>query len=290
MAEVFKSQDSIRSALRGSGKSNVNKIDYSTDNLFAGVWRLDQDNLNRFDPFIQGYAGIIWTAMPAFFDNDMATQFKYFTERNFKSFSGIGDLTLEADNISNGFAGNEMGAATNMKKENTSFTLRHYELAGSPVRELYMYWITGIRDPETGIATYHGKINQGEMQYSMKNHTAEVLYVVTDPSFAYGASEAAAALSIEFAAYYTNTFPTKIPQDHLNYTSGDHGIPEIDIEFRGTFHLGGSINELAVKAMANYSLQKIYSDYGRLTGNLGGQQSGVKNNSTNELLSVGYGA
>ena len=287
---AFRSQDNIRSALRGSGSGNVNKIDYSTDNLFAGVWRLDQTNLNRFDPFIQGYAGIIWTAMPKFFEQDMQTQFKYFTERNFKSFSGINDLTLEADNISHGFAGNEMGVATNMKKENTSFTLRHYELAGSPVRELYMYWITGIRDPETGVATYHGQINQGTMQYSMKNHTGELLYVVTDPSFATGASETAAGLSIEFAAYYTNCFPTKIPQDHLNYNSGEHGVPEIDIEFRGNFHLGGSVNQLATKAMASYSLQKVYSDYGTLNGgSLGGNQSGIVAGTENSSLAVGYG-
>lgn len=280
---AYLSQDGIRSSYKS--------INYSTDNLFTGVWRLDQNNLNRFDPFIAGYAAIIWTALPAFFDkaeagkdsSNFRSQFKYFTERNFKSFSGISDLSLEAEDISNGFAGNSLGVATNMKKENTSFTLRHYELAGSPVREMYQFWITGIRDPETGIATYHGAIASGELQYSMMNHTGELLYVVTDPSFASGGST-----GIEFAAYYTNAFPTKIPQDQLNYSSGDHGVSEIDVEFRACFHIGSAINNLAVSAMEKYKLNKTYSDYGNLSnGGELGSGIAISKSSTDEF--VGYG-
>lgn len=253
---AFKSQDGFASKVFGS-----NKIDYTTDNLFAGVWRLKQDNLNRFDPFIQGYASIIWTKLPLFFtyandDTTIGAQFKALTEKNFKSFSGLSDLTLDAETMSHGFAGNELPVATNLKKENTSFTLKHYELAGSPIREMYQYWITGIRDPETGLATYHGALKNGKCVYSMKNHTAELLYVVTDPSFAIGGNT-----GIEAAAYYTNCFPTKIPMDHLNYSSGDHGITEIDIEFRGNFHMSKAVNELAVKAMQAYTIQKTYGDY-----------------------------
>jgi hypothetical protein len=256
MAEFF-SQEGIRSRAFSSD-SNV-KTDFSTDNLFTGVWNLNRDNLDRFDPFIQGWAAIVWTKLPAFFEKSsksaVTTQFKHLTEKNFKSFSGISDITLEADQMSAGFTGNELPVATTIKKENTSFTLKHYELSGSPVREMYQYWITGIRDPETGVATYHGAIANGNLVYSMKNHTGELLYVVTDPSFAIGG-----AMGIEFAAYYTNVFPTKIPQDHLNYSSGDHGLTEIDIEFRGNYHVGTQVNNLAKNAMKSYKITKSYGD------------------------------
>ena len=254
----FKSQDGIRSKAFSSASSN----DFSSDNMFTGVWNLNQDNLDRMDPFTTGYAAIIWTRLPAFLDygNSSATkQFKALTERNFKSFSGLSDLTLDTDQLSHGFTGNELPVATNIKKENTTFTLRHYELSGSPVRELYQLWIAGIRDPETGLATYNGYLNNSDSahMYSMKNHTGELLYVVTDPSFAAGGH----GNGIEFACYYTNVFPTKIPMDHLNYTSGDHSLPEIDIEFRGNFHMSKSINEMAVKAMKTYQITKSYGDY-----------------------------
>lgn len=250
MADVFTTQSGIKQ------KAANKAIDYSTDNLFAGVWRLDQGNLDRFDPFITGYAFIMWTKLPAFFDNDIKSQFQSLTEKNFKAYSGLGDQTLNTEELTHGFAGMQLPVPTNLTIENTQFTIRHQELAGSPIRELYQYWITGIRDPKTGLATYHGKIADGTLEYSMKNHTAELLYVVTDPSGAVGGSN-----GIEFACYYTNVFPIRIPQDHLNYTAGDHGLVEIDMEFRGNFHQSREINELAVAAMEKYRILKSYGDF-----------------------------
>jgi hypothetical protein len=263
----FSSQYGIRNSLINNpgtaaltGEKNSN---YDADNLFQGVWRLNQDNLHRFDPFITGYAFFIWLKKPAFFDEGIWKNFKALTERNFKALSGISSMTLAADDLNMGFAGNILPVPTNMPKENNSFSLNHYELAGSPVREGYQYWVTGIRDPETGLATYHGKINQDGMKYSLKNHTAEAIYIVTDPSGASLYAGSRAYAGIEFACYYTNVFPTKIPQDHLNYTAGDHSASqEIDIEFRGCFHQSRAINELAKTVMEQYFIKKTYGDYG----------------------------
>lgn len=260
-SNYFYTQEGISGRFHGS-----RQIDYASDNLFTGVWNLDQSNLERFDPYVQGYSFFMWTKLPAFFDEEYANNFKALTERNYKSFSGIGNLTLSDDNVSAGFAGNQYPVAINMTKENTSFTITHNELAGSPIRELYHYWITGIRDPETGLATYHGHIEDGSFVYSAKNHTAELLYVVTDPSGAVGGSS-----GIEFACYYTNVFPTQIPMDHLNYTSGDHGLTEISQEFRGTFHMSKEINELAVKAMEAYAIKKRFGNYGDIITNFSTQ-------------------
>lgn len=251
MSEVFTSQLGLKQKALGT-----KKLDFTTDNLFAGMWRLDQANLDKFDPFITGYSLIIWTKLPAFFDTEIKRQFQALTEKNFKGYSGIGNINLQVDNIVGGFTGNEIGVATGITKENTSFSLKHQELAGSPVRELYQYWISGMFDIETGVSHYHGKIESGQLDFSMKNHTGELLYIVTDPSFALGG-----ASGIEFAAYYTNVFPTMIPQDHLNYSVNDHSLPEIDIEFRGNFHQSKEINELAVTAMKSYTIKKRFGDY-----------------------------
>jgi len=281
---MFSTQDNIRSSAFENGANKSTKIDYSKDNLFTGVWNLDQNNLDKFDPFVTGYGAIIWTKLPAFFDyldsqfSDFRAQFKAMTERNFKSFSGLSDLNLDTEALSHGFAGNELNTAVNIKKENTTFTLKHYELAGSPIREMYQIWVTGIRDPETGLATYHGAIKNGSLRYSMKNHTGELLYVVTDPSFAVGG-----ATGIEFACYYTNVFPTKVFLDHLNYSSGDHAVQELDQEFRGNFHMSNEINKLAVNAMSTYTIEKTYGDYnGRFS------TSAVSSYNDSETIRKGY--
>jgi len=245
MANIFTSQTGIKNY-----SGNPSDADF-----FKGFYNLRRDKIMNHDPFITGYAFIVWTKLPQFFDDKRQAFFKNMTEKNFKSFSGLSDITLNTDNMQSGFTGNDYGVATGISKENTAFTLRHYELQGSPIKESYQYWVTGIRDIETGVATYHGKIQDGSLKYSAANHTGELLYIVTDPSGALGGSS-----GIEFAAYYTAVLPTKIPLDHLNYSSGDHSLVEIDIEFRGNLFISAEVNNLAAKFVASNRLLKHYGD------------------------------
>lgn len=253
----YQTQDGI-----STNRTGENRIQYTSDNLFAGTWRLDQDNLARFDPYITGYGYIIWTKLPKFFDAPTAERFRHFTEKNFKTFSGITPITLAAEEMTHGFTGNAMAVASNITKENTSFSITHYEMASSPGRELYSYWIYGIRDPETGLATYHGR--QNEMIYSAMNHTAELMYISTN---AFGA--AGGAKAIEFACYYTNVFPTQVPMDHLNYQSGEHSVQEFTQEFRGNYHQGKHITSAAVELLKRYVITRPYSEYGHRDDILG---------------------
>ena len=241
----------FRSQRSSTGFIKRNDID-ENDNLFSGVWHLDGDHLERIDPFIGGYAFIVWTKVPAFFDTYAETQLRA-TERNFKGLSGIGDFSVTTEDMTHGFAGNAIGVATSIQKENTSFSLTHQELKGSPVREIFDYWVSGIHDPETGLATYHGAISSGQLEFSMKNHTGELLYIVTDPSGGVNGN------GIEAAFYFTNVFPTKIPMDHLNYQSGDHSLAEISMDFRGTLHKSHQINELAQKFLKHNAISQSYN-------------------------------
>ena len=245
-----------------SSQRDYNK-DAAKDNFFAGTWDMDQTNLDAYNPFVQGYAYWIWTKLPKFFSEEMAKKFKAMTEKNFKSFSGLSNITMDTDSVTGGFAGNTYDVATNLKKPDGSFTLKHQEYMGSPIRKLYEYWIYGIRDIETGLATYHGKIANGTLQYSIANHSAEGIYIVTDPSGALGA-QSANGNPIEYACYYTNIVPTDIPQDHLNYSAGDHGLTEIDIPFKGVWHRSEKVNTLAkslLKARA-HSMLATFGSYG----------------------------
>jgi hypothetical protein len=245
MADIFSSQVGIKNY-----EGNPSDADF-----FKGFYNLRRDKIINHDPFITGYAFIVWTKLPLFFDASRQTFFKNMSQKNFKSFSGLSDINLNSDNMQSGFGADEYGVPTVINKENNTFTLRHYELQGSPIRDMYQYWVTGIRDIETNVATYHGKILDGSLKYSARNHTGELLYIVTDPSGALGGSS-----GIEFAAYFTGVYPTKIPMDHLNYSSGDHSLVEIDIEFRGNLHMSKKVNELASKFLASNRLLKHYGD------------------------------
>lgn len=228
-------------------------------NFFAGTWDMDQSNLDNYDPFITGYSYIVWTKLPQFFPEKLRKRFKHMTEKNFKSFSGAPDLTMDFESISGGFAGNTYDAATNLKKGDGSFTLKHQEYMGSPIRELYEYWITGIRDPETGLGTYHGRLGDSKScpYYSSRFHSGELLYIVTDPAGALGGAQ-----SIEYACYYTNVIPSKIPQSHMDYTAGEHSAVEIDQEFKGVWHRSKRIDEIAKKVIGNRKVLASYMDYG----------------------------
>jgi hypothetical protein len=202
-------------------------------NFFKGT-----DNLQtlEFDPLITGYAFIVWTKLPTWVEQEYPG-FKNMTQKNFKAFSGLSDLELQTAAHTQGFAGNEYHVATNMQKQNTEFTLRHAEFSGSPIRNMYQLWVTGIRDPETGIATYPKKYG---MDYAAKNHTGEIMYIMTRPD-----ANNADFKNIEFAAYYTNVFPKRVPLGHLNFEQGSHEAQTIEIPFAGTLHLSPQVDAYA---------------------------------------------
>lgn len=89
------------------------------------------------------------------------------------------------------------------------------------------------------------------------NHCAECIYIVTDPS---GGVHSEGS-GIEYAEYWTNVIPTKIPRSHLDTEKGSHGLVDIDIEFKGNWHVGTEVNELAVEAMEKYAIRKVYYEY-----------------------------
>ena len=120
-----------------------------------------------YDPLITGYSLMKWMVLPVWIVK-VFPSFASMTEKGLKEFGGISDITLETVGITHGFNANEYHVATGIKKENTEFTNKYQEFSGSPMGNMFKYWVTGIKDPEVGIATYpyiHG------MDYAAKNHT-----------------------------------------------------------------------------------------------------------------------
>jgi hypothetical protein len=206
------------------------------DNFFTGFFNNHQDQLANSDPFIAGYSFVFWVKLPFWVEQEFPG-FKAMTQKTFKNFSGLSDMDLSTVSIPQGFAANEYHVASELTKGNTEFSISYQELSGSPIKNAFQFWVTGIRDPETGLATYPKQYN---VDYSAKNHTGELLYVVTRPD-----ADNFGMKNIEFAAYYTAVMPKRIPLSHLNHTQGSHDPVEIEIPFSGTLHLSGKVDDFA---------------------------------------------
>lgn len=249
--------------------------DPTHDNFFRGHFQLNQEYLANYDPYTKGYAFWIWTKLPRFWEyaafrpygQDAKTFYKYFaslTEKNFKSFSGLSNIQLDAEAVTQGFGNEGFDAVTKLTVENREFSINHQEWQGSPLHQCYKYWITGIRDLKTNVATYHGAMvnNPEEMYYSMKNHTGEGYYIVTDPSAGIALMNGVVnAQAIEFAVQYTNIVPTSIPLDHFNYSAGDQGFVEFDQTFKGTMNISQEVTENAAALLSTRDILDSYLGY-----------------------------
>lgn len=246
MNSAITSQHGIRSQQR----------DFSTVDVFRNGPKLDNGRLSQYNFFQGGFAKFFWITLPTFMElgnKDLLTKFKNYTEKGHTSFDGIQDMTANTEDITGGIAGNSFKQMNGLKDEFDSFTIKCYEQIGSPLREALSYWLTGIRDPKSGYATYQGLIDTIDGGYDARNHTAELLYVVTDPS---GSEN-----GIEYACFITNIIPTKVPMSHLNMQHGEHQIPEFDLEFTGVKYESTYINQQAKAIYAKNKSIEHYLEY-----------------------------
>lgn len=214
----------------------------STANFFTGSFDTT-NNLQNYDPLLTGYGFIFWVKVPKFMDQIFPSNvFKDFTQKNFKSLGGLSDIDLQTANVTQGFGANELHFAGTIQKGNTEFTLKHQEFSGSPVGTLYKAWTTGIRDPETDIATYPKMFN---MDYSAANHTGQLLYVATRPD-----ANNVSKNIVEFACMWTNVMPKRVPIGHFNFDIGSRDQVEIEMPFSGDFHMSAGIDEYAKELLS----------------------------------------
>jgi hypothetical protein len=228
---------------------DLEPVNNLSGSFFTGVD--DQVNL-YYDPIVTGYAFIYWVDLPFWFkeDKDLA-YFKSFTEKNFRSFSGISPIELQTATHQTGFAGHEMNVVTGVQRNNTDFQISHKEFSGSPMTKMYQKWISMIRDPRTNLALYPKLYN---CEYGARNHSGQLLYIMTRPD-----ATNAGHNVVEYAAFYSNVVPTNVPLDTLyNFSIGDQDSPTIEISFKGFPEIGPHVNEYAERILRD----KIMSSTG----------------------------
>ena len=102
----------------------------------------------------------------------------------------------------------------------------------------------GIRDPETGVATYP---KVAGIDYSIRNHTGELMYIVTRPD-----ADNFEKNIIEFAAYFTCVMPKRLNLGHWNYTKGSQETPiELEQPLSAIVHWGPKVTDVASDLVRN---------------------------------------
>ena len=211
---------------------------FSDKEYFTGAQNTVREKM--IDPLITGYSFIKWIHIPDWLGKGDQTagmtdaDLKHMLQKNFKSLSGLDNLTLNTGTTTAGFSTNETHWATNIQKA-TGFSCNYQEYTGSPMSELFNLWVSGIRDPRTNVAMYP-RWNGGH--YGAKFHTGEAMYIQMRPD-AY--CPEASGKNIEYACYFTNVMPTVMPRDHRNYTSGTNDLVEFEQQFTGDQHEGPNV-------------------------------------------------
>ena len=238
-------------------QSNIKSNTKSFDKFgyFLGGIDVTHQNLDMFTPYIRGVSRIFLHKPPAFMQErfpDMTRRFKTYLETGYTSLDGLSDISVDFTDFEGGFAGQRYSTVSLARDETENITIQLYELTGSPIREYLDTWITGTRDPRSGIAHYHGVIaEKGADYYSEKNHTAEMFYVNLDPT----------AINIEYCCMFAHMFPTRVPKAHLNYEKGNRDNALLDCEFRTTKYESPAINNIGAWYIANSNVNYNYLDF-----------------------------
>jgi hypothetical protein len=201
------------------------------------------------DPFQTGLAFIYWIKLPTWFEKDEDLKhFKTSTQKSFRGFQGMSDVTLNTTTVTSGFNGNEANYATNVTRGNTDFTLAFREYDQTPIRSLFRKWIYYIRDPNTGICLYPTTFN---VDYGCRNHSGQLLYVIMRPDVLN-----TGAAAIEYAEVLYNVIPANDPKGTLfNYSIGQSdNISEISIDMKGVPDDSPAVKEYARTVVTDYLL------------------------------------
>jgi hypothetical protein len=235
-------------------------------------------------------------AFPAETDN-----FKSYIETGYKSVQGIQDLSVSSEAIQGGWANQSYEIITSVEDQTNELTVELYEQTGSPVREFLELWATGVRDPRSGVAHYHGVVETPNhiatdiygdgtndtnknlttasyeklgalnssssatfyVPYCERNHTAEFVYYDLDPTAHY----------IEYACMFAHAFPKNVNKDYFNYNSGERSPVSTQVQFAVMKYESRYINDLAIHYLIKDQLEYNYLNFDPLYKKYGGSNA-----------------
>ena len=242
------SEDStIQTGAKTHESSNL--MDYA---LFVGGLNVTNEVLRNYDPLRTGYGRLFMVHEPAWLAQsigDKLKKFKHILEYGNTAVQGIGDIEVNFNDYTGGYAGKSFSIPSVATDGTQTFTVNCYEFSGSPIREVIHTWVNGTTDLLTGLAHYNGhaatygnKDGSSVLPVLQSNQTAEFVYVSTDVT----------GTMVEYACLFANCFPANVRNEQFNYTSGSHELVEYNVEFRCTKYESLQINKLGQALLNKY--------------------------------------
>lgn len=235
--------------------------------LFLNGVNATHDALEQYDPLKTGYGRLFCVSGPLFVELGIPNKwkrYKHMLEYANTAVSGINDMSMEFNQITGGYAGKQFEIPSHITDGTNSFSVKLYEFSGSPIRELNHYWLNGVSDINSGLCHYNG-VDCAKCQ---ANQTAEFIYVSTDNT----------GEAVEYACLFANCMPKTIKNDHWNYSSNEHQLVEVDLEFSCTKYESIQINAVAAALLKKFRVftnsMNFYSGYSVNDPELGGSATG----------------
>lgn len=227
--------------------SNDNLTKYA---LFVGGLNVTNEVLQNYDPLRTGYGRLFMVRVPEWVDQYIPTKmnkFKHILEYGNTAVQGIGDIEVNFNDYTGGYAGKSFSIPSVATDGTQTFTVNCYEFSGSPIREVVHTWVNGTTDLLTGLTHYNGKVKTDTtngLEALQSNQTAEFVYVSTDVT----------GTQVEYACLFANCFPSNVRNEQFNYTSGSHELVEYNVEFRCTKYESIQINKLGQTLLDKYKV------------------------------------
>lgn len=211
-------------------------------NLMRGV--TDFSNLEQWDLYEKGYPFLCVLSIPQFLkdlaerDDNIKTivnNYVHILENDFRGIDNVDNITGEANGeISNGIRSVQIINKVT-KASNSNFSLNFYERSGSILTKANELYLTGIKDPDTQVKTYHGLVDDwvfnGNPSISGKDpgphqEVFSFLYFITDNTM----TKIERAFLIAAAQPNVANF-----SDLYSGQKGDISFVEIALNFNGFF-------------------------------------------------------
>ena len=253
-----------------------NTRDMTKYSLFLGGTNVINEALQMYDPLKTGYGRLFITRSPLFLTGGNANMnfawknFKHILEYGNTGVSGIGDMSMQTTEVTGGYTGKKFDLPTLFEDQTDTITITTMEFSGSPMRQLLYSWMNGVADSLTGLTHYNG-VDRSRMLAAYENsdkqdssayidriqanQTMEAIYVNTDST----------GERVEYACLLANMFPKNLPLDKFNYTSGQHELVDLSLDFAAVKYESIQINQVANALIKKYRILanslNFYSGY-----------------------------
>lgn len=241
MAEYITTGDYSKSPYKANQYANMRGV-------------VDWGNLLQFAPYESGYCflsvingpyiGTVTAANGGCSDKDgfgdLQDAFIKILEQEFKGLSGIGNITSDTMEISDGITSISLLGKVN-QETNSQISMEFTEKSGSLITKYVSQYLRFVRDPKTQAKTYGGAIKASNSRTATPaKEVFNLLYIITDST----------CLNIEKAFLILNAQPTEAAYGDLyNGNKGDISTKEVTVTFNAFVVDGKIANKIALAYM-----------------------------------------